>query len=227
MKKPSKKDQQINITREQWLRSLAEQMKPILEARCGFVIEKYRVSCSFPDKGGKITKKGNYVQGQCWAAEASTDGFIEIFITPVDADKRLVAETLAHELLHAGLPYAGHKKPFQIAARAVGFTKPYTSTPSTPAFWEWVQPLLDTMPEYPHGKLKAYERGAQPLIEALEDGQGVLLPSGAPKPQKNRQRKCFCEKCGYICRTTATWIEKVGAPHCPDHGQMTVEEPKA
>lgn len=38
----------------------------------------------------------------------------------------------------------------------------------------------------------------------------------------SRLIKCECGECGYVCRTTQKWIDDVGAPHCPEHGEMEV-----
>lgn len=193
------------ITREEWLLKAAAFIVPVIEARAGVTVPPYRVSCSFPSKGGTSPKKR--VQGQCWAAMASADGHAEIFISPVDASAREVMEILAHELIHAALPMDGHNNTFGKAARSIGFTGPWTSTPTTPEFWEWVDPIIKKLPPYPHAKLNAVRAVA------------------APKPQKNRQMKCECMTCGYVARTSRKWLELLGAPICPadGHGQMSIE----
>jgi len=195
----------ITKTREEWLLNAARLIVPIIEGRAGVKFPPYRVSCSFPDKGG--TKAKGRVVGQCWSASASADGHAEILISPVDADAGEVIETLAHELIHAALPKAGHGKPFSQAAKAIGFTKPWTSTPTTPEFWEWAKPIMESLPPYPHAKLNAVRAVA------------------APKPQKNRQIKCECGQCGYVARTSRKWLELSGPPICPTegHGQMQIE----
>ncbi|MEM8759212.1 MAG: transcription elongation protein SprT [Pseudomonadota bacterium] len=164
----------------------------------------YRVTCGFPSKGGMIGGKTR-TRGQCWSAEASEDGHAEIFISPVEDDVDVVAAILAHEMIHAALPKAGHNRTFQIAARAIGHEAPFTTAAPTAAFWSWARPLIATLPPYPHRRLNAQ------------------APIAARKPQKNRQIKCECPTCGYIARTTRSWIEKVGPPHCPLHGEMVVE----
>ena len=35
-----------------------------------------------------------------------------------------------------------------------------------------------------------------------------------PKKQTTRMLKCVCSECGYVARTTAKWLETVGAPLC-------------
>ena len=42
----------------------------------------------------------------------------------------------------------------------------------------------------------------------------------APRKQPNRDVKCACGACGYLTRTARKWLDQVGLPHCPRHGQM-------
>lgn len=57
--------------------------------------------------------------------------------------------------------------------------------------------------------------------EVFESYRGSAEGKGA-KPG-SRLIKCECANCGYVCRTTRTWLDDVGPPHCPDHGEMGVE----
>lgn len=186
--------------REAWLRRLAALMCPIINERAGGKLDfgQYRVSCGFPSRGGEMGGKKR-AQGQAWSAGASADKHAEIFVSPVDAEAHVVAEILAHELIHVALPKAGHKKPFQKVALAIGFTKPFTATPSTPAFWEWVEPLLKQVGAYPHAELLA------------------MSPVAAPKKKKTYLLKATCghEGCGYTVRVTAQWVKEYGPPLCP------------
>lgn len=187
--------------REAWLRQLAALMCPIINEKAGGKLDfgSYRVSCGFPSRGGEMSAKGKRTQGQAWSSEASADKHGEVFVSPVDADARVVAEILAHELIHVALPKAGHKKAFQKVALAIGFTAPFTSTPSTPAFWEWVEPLLAQLGPYPHAELRA------------------MAPVAAPKKKKTYLLKATCthEGCGYTVRVTAQWVKQYGPPICP------------
>lgn len=192
-------------TREEWLLIFAEAMRPHIKTLAGLDLPLFRVTCGFPSIKGLITAKG-YRAGECWPASLSDDNHAEIFISPVIDDVRDVARILSHELLHAALPQAGHNRTFQKAARDIGLTKPYTSTPTTPQFWEWCEDELGQMPPYPHAKLQAHKS----------------RPIAAPKKQTNRQMKCECKSCGYVARTTRKWIDLLGPPLCPvlGHGPM-------
>jgi len=188
-------------TREEWLKELADKFTPVIHEMTDLAFPKFRVTCGFPSKGGTLGRKSR-TRGQCWSALNSDDEHAEIFISPVENDGKEIAAILVHELIHAALPDAGHKKPFQSAAKKLGLEKPFTATVPTSAFFDWAQPFLDTMPDYPHARLNAYD------------------PVGAKKAQKNRQLKCECEACGYICRAARSWIVSMGPPHCPEHGAM-------
>lgn len=195
-------DDTIAQLREAWLNDLASRVQPFMETSAKLTFPDFRVSCGFPSRGGKSGK----VIGECWSAASSADRHAEIFITPFEDRPEGVASTLVHELIHAALPKAGHRAPFQRAAKALGFDAPWKSTPETEVFWAWVRPILADMPAYPHGKIQHMEI------------------TGAPKPQKGRLLKVECDDCGYTARVTRKWIDDVGAPICPcNHAPMVCE----
>jgi hypothetical protein len=193
--------------REAWLNEMAAAMVAVITAVTDLKFPPFRVSTSFPSKGGELGHKSR-VRGQCWAADASEDGHAEIFISPVEEDPREVAQILAHELLHAALPDAAHGHAFQTAARKIGFEKPFTQSVATDDFWSWADDLLAQLGEYPHGRLNAHKH------------------VGAKKKQTTRLLKMTCSDCGYTVRVTAKWVNEVGAPHCPLHGSMDGEAPE-
>lgn len=195
--------------REEWLATLAELFRPAIEDRAGVTFPSFRVTCGFPSRGGEMGGKTR-VRGQCWSAEASDDRHAEIFISPVEDDAAQVAAILAHEMVHAALPNAGHGKPFQAAMRTLGHTAPFTSCNLTDAWAAWTAPLVAQVGPYPHAKLNAMRAVA------------------APKKQNARLLKATCggedgEACGYTVRVTRKWVVDLGAPCCPRHGPMTVE----
>jgi len=182
--------------REAWLLGLAVEFMREIEERCGLTFPPIRVTCGFPSKGGEMGRRTR-VRGQCWSAEASEDRHAEIFISPVEADAETVAAILAHELVHAALPDAGHGKTFGKAMKALGQIAPFTTATPTDVFWEWVRPLLAEAGPYPHAMLVA------------------MRPVAAPKKQANRNIKLTCPACGYRVQTTRKWIADLGAPLCP------------
>jgi len=212
-------------TREEWLLLLAEQIVPHIETHAAIAFPKYRVSCSWPLKGG-LARNGR-VRGQCWAATASTDNHAEIFVSPYEDDPREVAVILAHELIHAALPDAGHGPDFKHAAMAIGFKPPMRSANLTEQFWAWVEPVLANLPPYPHKSLNPLRvvLKAQGDSSGPQEGEEPTVPVGMAPPQKNRQMKCTCSKCGYIARTSRKWIDLSGPPICPveGHGVMDMD----
>ena len=87
------------MTREEWLNQLTERLRPIFDGLGHPLPAKVRASCGFPSHGALSNKRR--VVGQCWYPEASADATTEVFVSPVQSDGLTVAETLAHELVHA------------------------------------------------------------------------------------------------------------------------------
>jgi len=187
--------------REPWLHGLVTLLRPHFAAHGATIPEKLRVSCGWPSKRALAGSNGSRFIGQCWYAMASADCSVEIFISPAVSEPVEVAAILAHELVHACLPVGtGHKAPFKQLATAIGLTGKMTATTAGPAFIAAVEPMLEALGPYPHAKL---------------DGSNV-------KKQSTRLLKAECGECGYTVRVTAKWINEVGAPHCPNHGEMTL-----
>lgn len=199
--------QNIKI-REEWLLTLAKQMQPSVADAANQELPPFRVTCGWPSSGGRGRKRR--VRGECWPATASADGHAEIFISPQEADTKEVAAILCHELIHAALPKAGHRKPFQAAAKKLGFTKPFTGAVTVNWFDLWVDPILKSIGDYPHAEIIA-----------------ASTIAGQKKKQVARQLLCVCEACGYKARVARKWIEEIGPPACPAHGQMTFDDPSA
>lgn len=194
-----------NANREAWLMALAALMAPHIEKAAGRELPPFRVSCGFPSSGGRKGGK-SWTRGECWSASASADGHAEIFINPGLDESYTVAAILAHELIHAAMPEAGHRKPFQIAAKKIGHVAPFTTAKPTEAFDAWAIPLMKEVGEYPHRELR------------------TAKAVGAKKAQKGRMFKAECD-CGYTVRVARKWVAEIGAPHCPAHGEMIVDLP--
>ena len=77
-----------------------------------------------------------------------------------------------------------------------------TATVAGDKFKAWARPVLDIIGDYPHAELQ---------------------PANAIKKQSTRMLKCVCSDCGYIAYTSGKWLADMGAPHCPEHGQMTTD----
>lgn len=186
--------------REDWLNQLARAFMAHITDITGLAFPPVRVTCGFPSRGGEMGGKTR-VRGQCWSADASEDKHAEIFISPVEADDETVAAILAHELVHASIPEAGHGKPFQRAMAKLGHVAPFTTATATQVFWDWARPHLEAVGPYPHAMLLA------------------MRPVAAPKKQVARMLKCTCmeDDCGYSVRGARKWLLEVGFPICPKH----------
>lgn len=189
----------LQETREAWLNRANLSIRAWFK-EVGFPLpEKIRISCGFP--AGRGSKK---FIGQCWSPEASKDKTTEIFINPTQDDAFRVLDILVHEDVHAAVGNkCGHKGPFIKCAKVIGLTGKWTATVAGPELKGKIDALLKTLPPYPHA---AINLGMSPI-----------------KKQSTRLLKATCD-CGYTVRITRKWVDEVGAPHCPVHGEMELEE---
>jgi hypothetical protein len=128
----------------------------------------------------------------------------EIFISPLMDDAVKVAATVVHELIHAAIGTKhGHDPKFAAKARAMLLDGKPTATFASEAFKQRVAPLLEQVGAYPHSRMEPGLSGR--------------------KKQSTRLMKVICNDCGYNCRVTRKWLDNVGPPHCPVHGEMEVD----
>jgi len=193
------------VIREQWLGELTDLLRPMFED-VGFPLpEKIRASCGFPSKGA-LAKKAKRV-GEAWSSEMSEDQHFETFVTPMIADALEVAAIQVHELCHCAVGLTcKHRKPFTIAARAIGLEGRMTATEAGEELTIKLEELIEEIGPYPHAK---------------------LVYSSSPKKQTTRMVLVRCPKleCGYQVRTTKKWIE-IGVPTCPCGEKMVAELPE-
>jgi hypothetical protein len=185
------------ITREQWLNQASEHLRALFESVGESVPTKVRASCGFPSKSAMSAK--NRRIGECWNSVASADSHAEIFISPTISNSSRVLDILAHEWIHAIHPNGGHGKAFKHTATVIGLEGKMTATVAGDKFKAWASPVLAILGDYPHAELK---------------------PANAIKKQSTRMLKCICSDCGYIAYTSGKWLAEMGAPYCPEHGQM-------
>jgi hypothetical protein len=181
--------------RETWLNEAAAILWPMIEA-AGTPRAGAYVSVGFPSARALSTKKRTI--GQCWNG-ASADGKSHVFVSPVLNDTVEVLGVLAHELIHAATPGAGHKGAFAKVARAFGLAGKLTATTVPAALGDQLLRATAALGPYPH-----------PAFD----------PSNRPtKKQGTRMLKIECPECGYTVRSTAKWIE-VGLPTCVCGAEM-------
>lgn len=184
------------MTREDWLMTLIEEVRPLFPAHTGQNLPgKIRVACGFPSaarRSGAI--------GECWADASSADGHFEILISPVLDDPTQVAATLVHELCHALPGSMNHGKTFAFHAAHMGLVsgaKGWKSTGPGADFATRYGAILADLGPYPHAQ---------------------IIMSNKPK-QTTRMLKATCPACGYTVRLTRTWAEK-GLPICSQDGEQ-------
>jgi hypothetical protein len=188
--------------RELWLVTLAERLRTPFAMEGKPLPEKLHISVGFPSRGALSRSKQSI--GECWNADASTDGVHQIFISPVIGDALRAGDILVHELCHAALP-AGtrHNRTFAALAKALGLEGKPTATVAGADLIVRLNGLIEDLGPYPQPALRA---------DALQR-----------KKQSTRLLKATCSECGYTVRTTAKWLA-IGAPICPtDEVAMTAD----
>lgn len=205
----ARKQTTSKITREEWLHEAADRLCTGPFKRAGLKCTTVQVSVGWPLGRRVVKKKGESgVIGQCFAKEAADDRKPHIFISPVLDDGVVIIATLAHELIHAIMPAAGHGPEFARAAEAVGLEGKPTATVPGEAFKRFAEEIIRELGPFPHGGLSAGES------------------SHRPKEKGSRMIKCECPKDGYIVRTTRKWLD-VGNPRCPFGHEMPPEDEDA
>lgn len=183
----------LYATREEWLSSAVEELRPVFEAHQRPVPQRIRVACGFP-----LDAKRSKAIGQCWADSASADSTVEILISPVLANPLEVFEVLVHELCHSTAGAMNHGVNFQKIAQRVGLVacgtgrEPWRSTKGGATFTQDYQALIDSLGAYPHAP----------------------LTYNTKKTQSTRLLKATCPSCGYSVRLTQKWAS-IGLPQCP------------
>jgi len=176
------------ITREQWLNSAVEVLKPIFTEK-GYVVPKVNVSCGFPSTG-----KDRHI-GQCWAKETSEADINEIFISPKLDDPIAVLDTLVHELVHAvDNCKNSHGAVFKKIALSVGLEGKMRQAAAGEKLKARLKEITIPLGEYPHKKLKFH----------------IKIRTYKPRPRAR------CKECGYEINVPKKWLH-YNPPMCPIH----------
>ena len=142
----------IVTTREAWLTQASERLRSLLETAASTPCPEVRVSVGFPSKRALSIHKRRV--GECWSGTVSADGVPQVYVSPVLSAPADVLATLLHELTHATVGVkVGHKGAFVKVCKALGFTKPWTTTPCGPELAERLNALAASLPAYPHSAL--------------------------------------------------------------------------
>ena len=130
-----------------------------------------------------------------------------------------MGELMLHELAHAENHALGikdcsgrqHNKKFKSMAERLGLeVKPRDKSVGY-GFTDLAQPGKDFL---------AKVNFDAKIFSAYRSGSSPKLGKGAG----SRLVKCECGDCGYIVRTTKTWLESTGAPICPCNKKEMVSE---
>ncbi len=173
------------MNREKYLTETTKIFK-ILFAEHGHKIpDNIRISCGFARGSRKAI-------GQCFNEKLSKDSTIEIFICPTQSDTNRVCDILAHELIHACYPLAGHKGDFRKCAKDIGLTGKLTATVASEELNTWINSNIKSkLGEYPHQEL-----------------------CDSKKKQSTRLIKVACNSCGYTVRISRKWLSHTNATDC-------------
>lgn len=190
----------MTMNREEYLNRYAKKLVPLFKA-AGYELdlEKVRISVGFPGGGNARTRIG-----ECWSNTASADGTTQIFISPILGKIEKVDHVIVHELVHAVVGNkAGHGATFAKCARAVGLTGKMIATTASPELRERLNAINASVGTYPHA--------------------GLRMSDKPTKTQTTRMKKITCSDCGYVLRTSATWLS-IGLPTCCCGGAFVADE---
>jgi hypothetical protein len=190
-------------TREEWLENAVVALKPLFD-EIDVELPKVRVSVGWPSQGG-LKSKGRVI-GQCWKTTVATDGVAQMFLSPMLDEPLLLLATLVHELIHAVDDCeSGHRGAFAKMARGIGLEGKMTATVAGKELEEkLVGIFMEQLGPFPHAAIN---------FEELEKER-------AKTKQSTRMIKLECPADGYIVRTTAKWLDSLGAPQCPCGEEM-------
>ena len=187
---------QIHPTREAYLEAAVSELSTSFMDLGGKLPPKIRVSCAFTS-GGTRKRGGKAMVGECWDSTRSGDKAFEIMVSPIEDNPHRVLAILTHELCHAvaGIA-AGHRGAFSLYASGMHLEGALTATTGGDKFNLMADGIIKILGDYPHAKLDTSKR----------------------VKQTTRMIKCKCATCGYTVRTTGGWLNKFGAPVCPNGG---------
>lgn len=216
-------------TRESWLMEAVDHIGELFaqtkEEGEPVQVPPVRISTGFP--AGNVRKS----IGQCWGTSAAEDGISHVFVSPVLKDPVQILGVIIHELCHAiDDCKSGHKGRFRKLATQMGLEGKMTATHPGDALVELLQPIVQTLGEYPHSAL---DLGMAPVkkqtTRMLKASCKAILGDAATVGELSIEAQEVLdervgETCGYNIRTTQKWLD-LAVPTCPLHGdELEVEE---
>lgn len=237
MRSPSKSDglraDNIHVFREPWLHGAVTALRPIYRA---VEFDNAELSLTIPEKircAFGITSSGvkSKRKSECWPADASADGYIEIFISPDIAEPLEVLGHLTHALVHACLPNdAGHGPKFKDAAIRLGLVGKLREAMPGKKLNEALAQIAESLGPLPHASLSIQTATVLDRPKHEDDITSQTRPQPADKPKKQKARliacRCQQENC-MVIRMASKWLENPGPPTCPQHGPLIADAPNA
>ncbi len=186
----------IYPTREAYLSAFISLMRPRLSG-LGFILpDAIRVSIGFPSKGG--LNRARPKKGETWAFEASKDGSLEVFISPVVESPMEALVVLCGQL---GYCCVGNndKEAFKRFCGALGLAGKPTTLFAGDELKSFLEKKLEDLGPFP----------GSPLCP------DAIIKDVTEKKPGSRMLKAQCEApdCGYTIRLAAKWVER-GLPTC-------------
>jgi hypothetical protein len=187
---------QVFENREEFLTQGVEEFRPVFDAIKRPLPLGIKIACGFA-YGAKRSK----AIGQCFSANSTKEGVIQIFICPTLSDPIKVLETVVHELCHATAGAMNHGKVFQSVARLM-LLEPLFSGKNA---WRGTKGKASFTTEYAN------------IIEALGDYPNPAIELNVQtKTQTTRMLKAVCPSCDYTVRLSAKWAyDADGNPNLP------------
>jgi hypothetical protein len=202
----------VTHTREAWLLKAVELMRPKMIEVFGEEIPQFRVSIGFaPNARAEVNGK---ILGCTVHPAYVSDGVVEVYISPEDADTTSMLITLLHEFVHVVVGNEeGHKGKFAEVATRLGFLSPMTETPPSVELAAEMMVMAAELGEYPGAQINLPSR-VRPNVPVLvgPNGKPIKATSG-PAKQGNRNIAIICPSCGWAGRSYRTQIER-GLPFC-------------
>lgn len=195
---------QLHANREAWLQAAITALTPLFDDIEDATVPALRISIGWPRRGKPTTR------GQCFSSGLAADDVSQIFISPWVEEPVVILGVVLHEMIH-GVDdcKSGHKGNFSRIAKALGLQPKWTSANPGLELLAKLVKIEEQLGEWPHAVLMAPGRAAD-----------------EPAKQGTRMLKVVCASDGvdgYKVRMTRKWLEDLGAPLCPCHGE-TMEE---
>lgn len=185
-------------TSDEWLTEATDRvLRAEIYRRCAVHVPPVRVSVGFGTRG-----LSNGALAQTLPRGLALDGVNEVYIRPTLHDPTEVLTVLVGELIRASFDgKAPNGKRVEIALANMGISMLRGSA---------VRGGLIPTPEL--------ETDLRALAESLGDyprANGLDIAAAARAKQSTRMIRCECSGCGFLFRTSQSWIDKTGTLSCP------------